>query len=167
MLFVLFLAVLILRAGGGVQHGYNVKTHCLLPQVSGQYSAWPCPCWFVQGTCSPAAVSNTGMGASLVSVQGPAHAPSALFIRSAHDLTPWGFFQPCVHLLRHLLNTGEAYEQVLGQLAWARNSWAPPCLGHLLARSLFRPPRGPFLALGRSPRGPHACPLPPSSPCRW
>ncbi|KAL7990164.1 hypothetical protein Chor_010518 [Crotalus horridus] len=62
---------------------------------------------------SPAAVSNTGMAASLVSVQGPALAPCALFIRSAHDLTPWGFFQPCVHLLRHLLNTGEAYEQVV------------------------------------------------------
>ncbi|KAK9405105.1 cohesin subunit SA-3 [Crotalus adamanteus] len=35
------------------------------------------------------------------------------FFHSAHDLTPWGFFQPCVHLLRHLLNTGEAYEQVV------------------------------------------------------
>ncbi|XP_029141815.1 cohesin subunit SA-3 [Protobothrops mucrosquamatus] len=35
------------------------------------------------------------------------------FFHSAHDLTPWGFFQPCVRLLRHLLNTGEAYEQVV------------------------------------------------------
>ncbi|XP_070600408.1 cohesin subunit SA-3 [Erythrolamprus reginae] len=32
---------------------------------------------------------------------------------SAHDLTPWRFFEPCVQLLRHLLDTGEACEQVV------------------------------------------------------
>ncbi|XP_034280018.1 cohesin subunit SA-3 isoform X1 [Pantherophis guttatus] len=35
------------------------------------------------------------------------------FFHSAHDLTPWRFFEPCVRLLRHLLNTGEACEQVV------------------------------------------------------
>lgn len=71
--------------------------------------------------------------ASLGNVQELALAPCALFIHSAHDLTPWRFFEPCVRLLRHLLNTGEAYEQVLAQLTWARNSWGPLFLGHILA----------------------------------
>ncbi|ETE60106.1 Cohesin subunit SA-3, partial [Ophiophagus hannah] len=50
---------------------------------------------------------------SLGNVQELALAPCALFIRSAHDLTPWRFFEPCISLLRHLLNTGEACEQVV------------------------------------------------------
>ncbi|XP_063152835.1 cohesin subunit SA-3 [Candoia aspera] len=35
------------------------------------------------------------------------------FFHSAHDLTPWRFFEPCVHLLRHLLNIGEAHQQMV------------------------------------------------------
>ncbi|XP_077192311.1 cohesin subunit SA-3 isoform X3 [Paroedura picta] len=32
---------------------------------------------------------------------------------SAHDLTPWGLFAPCTHLLRHAVDTGEVPKQVV------------------------------------------------------
>ncbi|XP_015263910.1 PREDICTED: cohesin subunit SA-3 [Gekko japonicus] len=32
---------------------------------------------------------------------------------SAHDLTPWCLFEPCIHLLRHAVDTGEVPKQVV------------------------------------------------------
>ncbi|KAG8131425.1 hypothetical protein E2320_009365, partial [Naja naja] len=66
----------------------------------------------LQMPSSSAPVLNRGV-VSLGNVQELALAPCALFIHRAHDLTPWRFFEPCVSLLRHLLNTGEACEQVV------------------------------------------------------